>query len=134
MAIIECNEINQTVNELLIAFADCNKIKNEDLRKLVDLVQAVSICSNGGANYNTEITEFYEPVTDLVVSYPVNSYHSISIMVISGFITETVNSSEITYPKGTVLNTEVTTLNQTVTTFKVKAGANVIVKYLIETV
>ena len=32
MANIECNEINQTVNELLIAFADCNKIKNEDDR------------------------------------------------------------------------------------------------------
>ena len=30
--IIECNEISQTCNELLIAFQDCNKIKNSDLR------------------------------------------------------------------------------------------------------
>ena len=134
MANIECNEINQTVNELLIAFADCNKIKNEDLRKLVELVQAVNVCSNGGVNYNTEISEIYEPVSDLVVSYPVDSYHSISIMVISGSITETINSTEITYQKGTVLNTEVTTLNQTITTFTVKAGSKVVVKYLIETI
>lgn len=25
---IQCNEITQTVNELLIAFQDCNKVKN----------------------------------------------------------------------------------------------------------
>ena len=31
--IIECNEISQTCNELLIAFQDCNKIKNSDLRR-----------------------------------------------------------------------------------------------------
>ena len=30
--IIECNSINQVINELLIAFQDCNKIKNSDLR------------------------------------------------------------------------------------------------------
>ena len=36
--IIECNSINQVINELLIAFQDCNKIKNSDLRKLVDLI------------------------------------------------------------------------------------------------
>ena len=36
--IIECNEISQTCNELLIAFQDCNKIKNSDLRKMVDLI------------------------------------------------------------------------------------------------
>lgn len=134
MAIIECNEINQTVNELLIAFADCNKIKNEDLRKLVDLVKAVNVCSNGGTNYNTEISEVYEPVSDLIVNYPINSYHSISIMVISGSMTEIINSTEITYLKGTVLNTEVTTLNQTPTTFTVRAGSKVVVKYLIETI
>ena len=41
MATIQCNEINQTVNELLIAFHDCVKIKNSDLTKLVELVAAV---------------------------------------------------------------------------------------------
>lgn len=40
--IIECNEISQTVNELLIAFQDCNKIKNSDLRKVVELISAVN--------------------------------------------------------------------------------------------
>ena len=33
--IIECNQINQTINQLLIAFQDCNNIKNSDLRRLV---------------------------------------------------------------------------------------------------
>lgn len=32
MALIECSEIQQTINQLLIAFQDCNKIKNSDLR------------------------------------------------------------------------------------------------------
>ena len=36
--IIECSEISQVVNELLIAFQDCNKIKNSDLRRFVELV------------------------------------------------------------------------------------------------
>ena len=30
--VIECSEISQVVNELRIAFQDCNKIKNSDLR------------------------------------------------------------------------------------------------------
>ena len=30
--VINCLEINQVINELLIAFQDCNKIKNSDLR------------------------------------------------------------------------------------------------------
>ena len=33
--IIECNQIQQEINYLLIAFQDCNKIKNSDLRRLV---------------------------------------------------------------------------------------------------
>lgn len=32
--VINCLEINQVINELLIAFQDCNKIKNSDLRRL----------------------------------------------------------------------------------------------------
>ena len=43
--VIECNEIQQEINYLLIAFQDCNKIKNSDLRKLVELVSAVNTCT-----------------------------------------------------------------------------------------
>ena len=32
---IQCNQIQQEINYLLIAFQDCNKIKNSDLRRLV---------------------------------------------------------------------------------------------------
>lgn len=46
--IIECNAISQNINELLIAFQDCNKIKNSDLRRLVELVSAVNTCQVDG--------------------------------------------------------------------------------------
>jgi hypothetical protein len=131
---IQCNEINQTVNELLIAFQDCNKVKNEDLRLLVELVAAVNTCANGGLNYDTEVQEIYEPIIDTVVSYSVNSFHAVCIMVIEGNITQTINLTTITFPTSTVLKTEYTTLNQTAVTFTVKAGSTVVVQYLIETI
>ena len=42
--VIECNEIQQEINYLLIAFQDCNKIKNSDLRRLVELVSGSGDC------------------------------------------------------------------------------------------
>lgn len=129
---ISCLEINQTINELLIAFADCNKIKNEDLRLLVELVAAVNTCANGGLHYDTLIQEVYTPITDTVITYPVDSFHAISIMVIAGNITQLIDTTTVIYPTGTTLNTEYTTLNQTAVTFTVKAGATVVVEYLIE--
>ena len=35
---IACNELQQTINSLLISFKDCKKIKNSDLRRFVELV------------------------------------------------------------------------------------------------
>lgn len=134
MATINCNQITQTINELLIAFQNCKKINNSDLTKLVELVAAVNSCANGGPNYDTEITEYYNPIEDELVSYPVDSFHSISVMVIEGNISQEIDVNIVTYPTGTVLNTEFTTLNQTTFEFTVKAGATVVVKYLVETV
>jgi hypothetical protein len=131
---IQCNEINQVSNELLIAFADCNKYKNEDLRKLVELVQAVYLCSNGGTDYGNETTVYYETETDEVVNYPINSFHSYSIMILEGSITQQVNSQLITYPTRTVLETEFTNLNQTPLEFTILAGSKVVLKYLTETI
>ena len=128
--VIECNEINQTVNQLLAAFQDCNKIKNSDLRKLVDLVAAVNTCANGGPDYNTIITDTYEPITDQIVTYPINTFHAITIVVLLGNIVY----NTFTFPAGTTQNIEVTTLNQTPITFTVKAGSKVMVEYLIETI
>jgi len=128
--IIECNEISQIVNQLLVAFQDCNKIKNSDLRKLVDLVSAVSTCSNGGPDYNTIITNTYEPVTNQIVDYPINTFHAITIIVLSG----SIEYNSFTFPAGTTQNIEVTTLNQTPITFTVNAGSKVMVEYLIETI
>ena len=134
MAVIECNEIDQTINELLIAFQDCNKIKNSDLRKLVDLVAAVNTCANGGANYSTVVDEFYEPLVDTIVSYPVNTFHAISVNVLGGSIDKEVGVDTVTFPQGSSLNLEVTTLNQTVYSFVVQGGAKVYVEYITETV
>lgn len=128
--IIECNEINQTVNQLIAAFQDCNKIKNSDLRKLVDLIAAVNTCANGGPDYNTIITDTYEPISDEIVTYPINTFHAITIIVLSGSIVY----NNFTFPAGTTQNIEVTTLNQTPIIFTVKAGSKVMVEYLIETI
>jgi len=128
--IIECNEISQTCNELLIAFQDCNKIKNSDLRKLVELVSAVSTCSNGGPDYDTIITDIYEPVVDEIVTYPINTFHAITIIVLQGSIVY----NTFTFPAGTTQNIEVTNLNQTPIIFTVKSGSKVMVEYLIETI
>lgn len=127
--IIECNAINQVINELLIAFQDCNKVKNSDLRKLVELVAAVNTCTNGGPLYNTLITDTYEPLTDTVITYPVDSFHAISVMLVNGNILY----NGITLPQNSVINIEFTTLNQTEFTFTALAGSKIIVEYIIET-
>jgi hypothetical protein len=131
---IQCNEITQTVNELLISFADCNKYKNEDLRKLVELVAAVNTCANGGVDYGLETTLYYEPLTDQVINFPINSFHSYSLMVLEGNITQQVDFSIITYPTRATLNTEFTNLNQTPIEFTVLAGSKIVFKYLTETI
>lgn len=127
---IQCNEIQQIGNELLIAFQDCKKINNDDLIKLVELVLAVNICSNGGPAYDTLIEEIYEPLVNEVVDYPIDTYHSISVMILQGTITR----NGVTYPTGSILDHEVTNLNQTAFEFTVNAGAQVVVQYLIETI
>lgn len=129
---IQCDEINQTVNELLIAFQDCNKIKNSDLRLLVELVATVNSCTNGGALYNTQVQDIYTPITDEIVTYPIDTFHSISVMIVSGNIKQTIDSTVIAFPTGTTLNTTVTTLNQYEYTFTVIAGSTIVVEYLIE--
>ena len=127
--VIKCNEINKVANQLLTAFQDCNKIKNSDLRKLVDLVIAVNTCANGGPDYNTIVTNNYEPVTDMIVTYPINTFHAITIIVLTG----SIEYNSFSFPAGTTKNIEVTTLNQTPITFTVKAGSKVMVEYLIQT-
>jgi hypothetical protein len=126
--IIECNKISQTVNELLIAFQDCNKIKNSDLRKLVDLVSAVNTCANGGPDYNTLVVESY--TSPQTVIYPINSFHSYSLTVLSG----SIMYEGFTFNAGTVKNVEYTTLNQTPLEFEINPGSEVQIEYLIETI
>lgn len=128
--IIECNEIPQTVNKLLIAFKDCNKVKNSDLRKLVELVSAVNICSNGGPDYDTIVTDVYEPITNTVVTYPINTFHAITMMLING----NVIYNGVTLPQGSTINIEVTNLNQTPFVFTALAGSKAIIEYIIKTI
>jgi len=131
---VQCNEISQTVNELLIAFDNCKIVKPSDLTKLVELVAAVNICSNGGTPYNTLIEDLYEPEIDEVVTYPINNYHSINLMILEGKITKLIDGINVEFPTGTVLRHEVTTLNQTPFIFTAKAGSKIVVETLIETI
>lgn len=126
--IIECNEISQVINQLLIAFADCNKIKNSDLRKLVELVSAVSTCNNGGPSYDTGVIDEY--TTPQIVSYPPNTLHSYSLNVISG----SIEYAGFILPAGSTRNVEYTNLNQEEIVFTVNIGSEVLFEYLIENV
>lgn len=128
--VIECNEISQTINELLIAFQDCNKIKNSDLRRLVELVSAVNTCNNGGASYDTITTNTYEPLTDEVITYPINDFHAISVLVVEG---EAIYQG-VTFPIGGKVEIEFTNLNQQEFSFIAKAGSTIFVERIIETI
>jgi hypothetical protein len=127
--IIECQEINQVYAELITAFADCNKIKNEDLRKLTELVMTVSTCANGGASYNTLETFNYTPEEgNEEITYDVNTFHAISIVVVAGFIIK----DNVTIPAGSSYNLEFTALNAQDFTFTVTNGSNVLVELIKE--
>jgi len=126
MAVIECNEISQTINELLIAFQDCNKIKNSDLRKLVELVSAVNTCQNGGPNYDVTIQETYD--TPQIVTFPINSFHSYSLNVLTG----SIDYYGTNFTAGSTRSVEYTTLNQSELIFTVNPGSSVFFEYQIE--
>ena len=126
--VINCLEINQVINELLIAFQDCNKIKNSDLRRLVELVSAVNTCANGGPDYNTLVSVSY--TTPQTIIFPINSFHSFSLNVISG----SIEYEGFNFPAGSTRNIEYTTLNQSEVTFTVNSGSEVLFEYLIETI
>ena len=127
---IECNEIQQNINYLLTAFQDCNKLKAEDMQLLVELIAAVNTCANGGPDYNTSVDFVYEPVSDQVITYPINTFHAISLSVVQG----NVIYQDVTLPQGSSISKEFTTLNQTSFTFTAKAGSKVLVEYIIETI
>ncbi len=130
MALIECNEINQVANELKIAFEDCKKLKSEDMQKLVDLILAVNTCANGGVDYGTLISTLYEPVGNQIITLPVDTFHSITVLINTGSIIY----NGVTLPAGASINLEVTSLNQTEFEFEIVGGSKVLVEYLIETV
>lgn len=134
MAQIQCNEIQQSLNYLLNAFDNCHRLNLQDLHQLVETVQAIYTCSGNGTPYDTLMQEIYEPDTDQVVSYPINTFHAISVMVLEGNITQNINGTIVEFPTGSTLNYEVTNLNQSVYTFTVKSGAKVVVEYLVETI
>lgn len=127
---IQCSEINQTINQLLINFQDCKTVNPDDLRTLVELVAAVYNCEGEGANYNTINNDVYEPEVDEVVTYPVDSFHAISVTVAAG----TIEYNGVALPTGSSINIEFTTTNQQAFTFTANAGSTVLVEYITETV
>lgn len=127
--VIECNEINQVYAKLMAAFQDCNKIKNSDLRKMLDLVMAVSTCANGGASYNTLETFSYTPTEgNEEVTYDVNTFHAITIAVLSGSIIR----DGVYIPVGSSYSLEFTALNTQDFNFTVVNGSNILVELVKE--
>ena len=127
---IQCNEIAQTISYLQSAFEKCKSPKAEDMQLLVELIAAVNMCANGGPNYDTLITQTYNPIYNETITYAPRTYHSISIMIVSGNIIK----DNVTYNQGTVFNYEFTTLNKDALTFTVTAGSIVTVEYIVETI
>jgi len=130
MAVIECNEINQTVNYLRNAFQDCRQIKAEDMQTLLDLIVAVNTCANGGPDYSTTVNYTYEPDENQTVTYEPNTFHSISLVVVTG----TVVYDGISLSAGASINLELSNLNQQDFEFIVTAGSKAIVVQVIETI
>lgn len=130
MALIPCNEINQTIALLRASFQDCTKLKAEDMQLLLDLIVSMDACSNGSVEYNTLNNDIYEPEIDETVTYPANTFHSISIVVSAGQAVY----DDITLSTGTSINLEFTTLNNEDFTFIAKAGSKVLVNYITETI
>lgn len=126
---IECNQINQTINYLRSTFQDCSRVSPEDLRLLVDLVAAIYNCESVGTNYSTVNNDVYEPIIDTTVTYPIDSFHAVSIVIASGMVIY----NGISLPVGTSINLEFTTLNSTAISFLAKAGSKVLVEYITET-
>jgi len=126
---IQCNEINQNVNYLLSKFQDCSKLEASDMQLLVELIAAVNTCANGGVNYDTIENFVYEPEVNQVITYPINTFHSISVVVVQGTIGYI---GGLTLQQGTSINIELTTLNQEDFTFTANAGSKVLVEYITE--
>lgn len=121
---INCNEINQIADELKMKFKACSTLKAEDMQQMLDLVVAVSICSNGGTQYNNTISETLNPINgELTQTYPIGSYHNIYIRVISG----SVIYKGITLPVNSEIRDEVTALNNTPFVLTIPNGSEILV-------
>lgn len=130
MAIIPCEDIPITITELSEAFTGCKNVKTSDIKKLLDLVTAINNCNNdGGINYDTLVSNFYEPVATQIVTLPINTFHNITIAVLDGSII--YNSA--TLPSGATINLDFTTLNQTPIIVTIAPGSKVLIEYIIPT-
>lgn len=121
---IECKDIDKTINQLKLTFNNCRKVENKDLVLLIDLIDAMYKCNESNAKYDTLISHSYLGPID--VTYPPNTFHSFSLMVTEG----TITYQDLILSKGSVKNIEFSTLNQTPITFTVNTGGKVLFEYL----
>ena len=127
---VDCPDIASSLNALRSKFDGCHTVSPKDVLQLLEIVAAVNSCAGGGDDYGKLIQEQYrDNANDVTVSYPVGTYHSMSICVMQG----TMIYGGFLFNEGTVRNIEVTTTNQTETQFVVTAGSQVYVEYLIKT-
>lgn len=127
---VNCADITSSINDLRSKFDRPCTPSAKDILQLLEIVAAVNSCAGGGEDYGKLIQEQYrDNANDVTVTYPVGTYHSMSICVMVGSIVY----GGFFFGEGSVRNIEVTTTNQTKTTFVVTAGSQVYVEYLIKT-
>lgn len=128
-------EINKDIiadlNRLKAKTDSCGNINPKYFVELLDIVSALANSSGNGENYDRLIQEQYmDNPNDVVVSYPVNHFHAISIAVMRG----TIIYGGFTFNEGTVRDIEFSTTNQTVLEFTVTPNSQVYVEYLMKRV
>lgn len=121
---IECNEINEIFNEVLVAFADGNQPTNADHRKMMNVMRAMVECSNTEGDYDSLITNVYDKAQEVII--PANTLHSYTLCVMEGAIMY----AGLKFTKGSVKNVEFSTMNTSEIRFEVLKGAKVLFEYM----
>lgn len=91
-------------SEILATFENCEEVKDPE--------------------YNIVTTNKYTPLYDQEITYPIGTYHAISLLVVSG----SVLYDETMFYIGDNIDIEVTAKNETPFVFKVFAGSEVLVE------
>lgn len=128
---IRCEDINSEITKLKIKLNQCSMVSGADLINALDIIEAIRNCESQSVGYDhIKQDHYYSTDKKVVVTYPVDSFHAMSICVMSGSITY----SDFDFQAGTVRNIEFTSLNKEPMTFVLNPGGSVFVEYITDKV